>query len=1123
MLRKTHNVCQVLAQLVAAAALAATVQAGQTGEAGESSPNHPSIEFAIQAGHSAEIHGLQYAPSGQFFATGSKDSTIKLWSPTGTLIRTIPTGFWVDCLAISRDSRLLLAAARSGTMALFSTEGRLVRTLPAVTLRDGFIAAVALSPDGRYAAVGTTRQIVVYRLDDGALSRLQIDSAAPDVGDLLFTHDGRLVSAHADGQIRFWSGDGKPPRTIAALDYPVRTLALSPDGKTLAAAGSLLPFAATAAKPPKLVTKLWDLDGNPIGQFPSHATCSLRFTADGQFLVSGGWQDNHVNIYRRNGEPVRTIIVGTGSKRSPYLIALSPDDRSLVTADGEFESPGLGLWSLDGRFERALGGAGVTVNNAVLSPDGQLIVTVSMDGIVRLWSPTGRLLAALGGHRGYVEALAFAPNGKHFASGGDEVILWSRNGDKLGSVAGFPNGAGVLAFSADSRLLFCGDGTGSVHIFDLQEKKTRHLKLQDSRITALAVHPSMKLFATGGAREHVSIWDQDGKLQGESRFEGPSSRPVSAAYALAFSPDGERLVAGTTDPDKTLQIFDMKARLVDSIKAPIRYQNGSLAISPSGRLLAATVNDRVNVYDWTTHQLLRALKGHTGEVSAVGLASDDAHMVTAGRDGTARLWRLDNGDSMSLLSRGTDWIVYTPDGYFDASHYGGDLVAIVRGFDTFDVDQFALQLNRPDLILSRMGVGSPEFVEHLQARYQRRLELSGFRDGAAGLDLQAPEVRLLQARQEGKFARLSAQITAARYPLQSYQIYVNNVPLFSGHGKPVTGQQAQVDERIELGQGDNKVEISAFDSRGVEAFRAHWNAIYRSSARRDLYYIGFGVSHYLNPALNLRFADKDVLDLAAALQRYAGAFHRVVAKTYVNEAVTTDSIAKAKDLLKDAGVDDTVIVLISGHGAYDLSKEATYYYGTYNVDPTDLAGTAASFDQLEALVRDIAPRHKLMLLDTCESGEIDDAARAELLSRTRDASLAARTSPAFRQEHTARPRRVFLYERDRYIYNDLARRSGAIIFSASHGGEMSFESPKIQNGFFTHEIIQALRTREADTDHDGEVSVDELEAYVTLNVGSKTGGLQRPTVDRDNMAERFGLPLLQQAVTPGASAKVSAR
>jgi sugar lactone lactonase YvrE len=281
MLQRAQTLCHVLVRLAAAAVLAASEHATAAGEASGSAPAPAGIEMAIQAGHSAEIHGLQYAPSGQFFATGSKDSTIKLWSPAGTLIRTIPTGFWVDCLAISRDSRLVLAAARTGTMALFSTEGRLVRSLPALTIRDGFVDAVALSPDGRYAAIGTTRQIVLVRLEDAAVSRLQIDGSAPDVDDLLFTPDGRLISAHADGQIRFWSGNGKAPRTIAALDYPVRTLALSPDGKTLASAGSFLPFAASVAKPPKLQTKLWDLEGNLIAQFPRTrpAACGLRPTA----------------------------------------------------------------------------------------------------------------------------------------------------------------------------------------------------------------------------------------------------------------------------------------------------------------------------------------------------------------------------------------------------------------------------------------------------------------------------------------------------------------------------------------------------------------------------------------------------------------------------------------------------------------------------------------------------------------------------------------------------------------------------------------------------------------------------------------------------------------------------
>jgi hypothetical protein len=102
-------------------------------------------------------------------------------------------------------------------------------------------------------------------------------------------------------------------------------------------------------------------------------------------------------------------------------------------------------------------------------------------------------------------------------------------------------------------------------------------------------------------------------------------------------------------------------------------------------------------------------------------------------------------------------------------------------------------------------------------------------------------------------------------------------------------------------------------------------------------------------------------------------------------------------------------------------------------------------------------------------------------------------------------RTVVLYEQDRYIYNDLARRTGSIIFSASHAGEMSFESPKIQNGFFTHEVLEALGSRQADTNQDDRISVDELEAFVCLKVALMSGGLQRPTVDRDKHASTVRL------------------
>lgn len=104
-------------------------------------------------------------------------------------------------------------------------------------------------------------------------------------------------------------------------------------------------------------------------------------------------------------------------------------------------------------------------------------------------------------------------------------------------------------------------------------------------------------------------------------------------------------------------------------------------------------------------------------------------------------------------------------------------------------------------------------------------------------------------------------------------------------------------------------------------------------------------------------------------------------------------------------------------------------------------------------------------------------------------------------------RRTFLLNRERFIFNDLVRRSGAIVLSSSRGDELSFESDALQNGMFTEQILAAFDDPRADRDHNGSLSTDELRAFVIAAVAQSTGGLQHPTVDRDNLVQKFGFPV----------------
>jgi len=141
-------------------------------------------------------------------------------------------------------------------------------------------------------------------------------------------------------------------------------------------------------------------------------------------------------------------------------------------------------------------------------------------------------------------------------------------------------------------------------------------------------------------------------------------------------------------------------------------------------------------------------------------------------------------------------------------------------------------------------------------------------------------------------------------------------------------------------------------------------------------------------------------------------------------------------------------------------------------------------------------------MDTCESGELDEAVQDIYYAFANSRGFTARTTRAIRvfgRQAKKLVNRQHLYNQDRYVYNELARRSGAIVFSSSRGGEFSYESDKIENGFFTEAILQFFDGGKFADSVGTHTNTDELRDFVSKTVGTMSDGLQRPTVDRDNI------------------------
>ncbi len=1094
-----------------------------------SAQQNSAIEMVIQKGHSTFIDTVAFSPDGRYFiSSGSYENTVKLWDFRGQLIRVLAdhSGRITDTVFNSDGSLIAvssgLATARrweNNTVKVWDLDGRLIRTIAA----PGLIHCLAFSPVENILAgsMRTDKHYFIVLWDaDGKLLR-KIEMPFFETFDLAFRPDGKeLACAGSLRQkqplVKIISLTGDNLLTLkrypAAESGSVHAVAFSPDGSQVVSGarnGSTL---------------LWHADGSGQQRLagPSKGIIALAFSRDGRH-IAGASPDGKIYLWNRDGRYIRTI---EGHTDSATGVDFSPD-QTIVSCSAD---KSVKLWSLDGQLERACEPYPKTERTVAAFGQGRkYFVHWKGENVVDIWGAAGKPVARIeDAHKKRIHHIAVSPDGGTIATVGwdKRIRLWGMDGKLKQDIPIQQKQVAVLKFTPDSRTLVIAR-LKKYYLIDpetLSARLFRHKK----NIDDIAVSPDGR---------HIAC--HDGRIQlftGDGRFVRTiEAKDNYGDSNLIFSPGGQIIATWNNSRGQVsvkaarqvnVRLWHIDGRFLgiigpdatifrdadnNSIKYHYLHAIHDVAFSPDGKTIACGGQDD-NVTLWSLDgRLIKTFKGHSLYVQSVDFSPDGRYILSSSRDGTLRVWNVENGSSMVLLADGDEWVMFTPDGYFDASRNGGDQVAMVSGAEAFAPDQFAAWFNRPDLILKRFDCGEPNVINHYSARYKRRLKRMGIREGKLLSKLHVPQAELLAANRDGNFVELALQFSDDRYNLKRYNIYINDVPLFGAMGKAVTGRNWKGVEKIELSSGRNKVEIACVNEQGAESFRTP--TLFHSDRKEkgDLYFIGFGVSRYQDSRLNLMYADKDVKDLA---KLFAGMkstrFNRVHIKMVLNAEVTRKSIRAAKQFLLKAGVNDTLVLFIAGHGVHDRDQAATYYYLTHRADVSNLSGTCARFEDIEAILQGIKPRQKLFLMDTCESGEAEDDDQRFYLSRAASGEGRARAIRGISvtgKRSPAPAKRSYLFETDRYIYNDLVRRSGAIVLSSSRGGEFSYEDDHIENGYFTEAIINTFSGYTADVDGDGIISIDELRASVSRSVAESTAGLQNPTVDRDNIYVKFGFPV----------------
>lgn len=546
----------------------------------------------------------------------------------------------LDCLAASLDDSLAVLPGNGGT-----------------------VSAVAWSPDGSLAALGTTagrlrtwrpRQNAGRDGSGGGRSTadpppLDCEAHEAAIWDVAFAPDARLLaSASADGTVAIHDpATGAAVRRLVGHGDAVYAADFSPAGDVL----------ATGSK--DRMIRLWNTrtwEESAVLRGHEGTVYSVRFSPAGDRLVSAS-QDGTVRTWTV-AEATGQLSI-TASRKRVFRAAFSLDGGRIAAAA---EDGAATIWDAATGAQLVRLDHPQRVNAVGFFGEGRLVATASGDGLLRTWdATTGVELARRRGHDAALWSLAVRPADAAALSGSGDgsVRAWKLDGAADPTITLGDRGQG-LAITARGDRLAAGDAAGRVTLADPRSlRAVAAFETNAGRVNAACFAPDGSWLALACDDGRVHRWQlHDGRLL--------PALPVHTRriYGIDVSPDGASLATGSED--RTARVVDAAsgAERLQPLRHPARVF--ATAFHPTADLLATACGDRlVRIWSLETGQERSAWSGHEGPVNWVCFSPAGDRLASASSDGSVRIWDLAGRRPARVLTgpaRQVWRVAFSPDG-----------------------------------------------------------------------------------------------------------------------------------------------------------------------------------------------------------------------------------------------------------------------------------------------------------------------------------------------------------------------------------------------------------------------------------------------------------------------------
>jgi WD40 repeat protein len=590
--------------------------------------------YKILRGHKDSVKAVCFSPDGQFLATGSQDSTVKIWSTTTTrCLQTLEGHIGVVCaVTYTPDGKYLLTACDDNLVRLWSTEkGEITATF---NIKEGIIYCLAVSPDSQYVALGCSLTgTEIWSIEKRKRVKILAEKDN-EVRSIAYSADGKhIATGGSNGMAHYWDievGTFKPIGRDYMAEFPVICIALSPNDWYLVMGSDTGSASVWSLSDGVCVHECWGhtqtintMAFSPSGKFlatggkdgkailwstnewkalrtlkSEHGEVfSLAFSADKNYIALGHY-DYTATIWHTHKAPLVRSISKHDNGGMVLSLQLSADGKYLASShQNEGESKIVNLWSLDtDEIVKRFNCEEEPITYTGFSPNGQY-VALSGESKIFLYSvKTGKVIKTFDVPDAIISGFVFLNNNSHFVvtTLDYKAALWSiEKGTIVQTFVGHEQYINALTITADDKYLITGSEDGFVKFWSIETGMLlKTFTTQNRTIQSVAISAHSKYVSAGCTENSIFLWSVEtgallNTLIGHQGY----------IEAIAFSADGQYLASGSSDTTSKL-------------------------------------------WSLSTYKLIKTFVGHTFAIRSLAWTADSTCVITGDEEGKIKFWNV---------------------------------------------------------------------------------------------------------------------------------------------------------------------------------------------------------------------------------------------------------------------------------------------------------------------------------------------------------------------------------------------------------------------------------------------------------------------------------------------------